>query len=205
MSFPSSFRRLLIGLLGWSCAACCTMGQDFESEPIAYSKSKPNNRVAQFDEELQSGRVTLSYDSRFGYLPALLKALDVPQSSQMLVFSKTSLQRHRITSRTPRALYFNDDVYIGFCHDGDVLEISAADDQLGTVFYTLDQDAETGPKLIRQGDNCLICHAASATKQVPGHLVRSVYCDASGLPLLASSTYRTDYTSPFEQRWAAGT
>ena len=75
-----------------------------------------------------------------GYLPALSKELNVPQSSQVLVFSKTSFQRERITPKTPRALYFNDDVYVGFCLRGDVLEVSAVDPKLGTAFYTLDQE-----------------------------------------------------------------
>jgi hypothetical protein len=119
----------------------------------------------------------------------------------MLVFSKTSLQRHRIAPHTPRAVYFNDDVYVGFCQNGDVLEVSAADPQLGAVFYTLDQRRTDRPHLTRHGDTCLICHGSSQTHGVPGHLVRSVYADAQGLPILASGTYRTDHTSPLRQRW----
>src|SRR5437763_16519993 len=90
---------------------------------------------------LKSGETKLPYDEQFGYLRSLLNALDVPTSSQTLVFSKTSFQRNRIAPKTPRALYFNDDVYVGYCQEGDVLEISAVDPQLGTVYYTLDQDA----------------------------------------------------------------
>ena len=47
-------------------------------------------------------------------LPAVLRALNVPASSQGLVFSRTSLQVDRIAPWTPRALYFNDDVTVGF-------------------------------------------------------------------------------------------
>lgn len=198
--------RMKLGLV-WGCWACCAAwsalaaGQDFESEPISYAKQPADNAVSRLFRQLEQGGNQLAYHPQFGYLPALLKALDVPISSQTLVYSKTSLQRHRIAPRTPRAIYFNDDVYIGYCHDGDVLEVSVADDRLGTVFYSLDQAEAAVPHLVRQTDNCLICHGSSATRQVPGHLVRSVYVDASGLPLLASSTYRTDYTSPFNQRW----
>jgi hypothetical protein len=118
-----------------------------------------------------------------------------------LVFSKTSLQRHRITPSAPRSLYFNDDTYVGFCQDGEVLEVSTTDNELGTVFYTLSQELEGTPQLARHTDNCLICHASSATKGVPGHLVRSVYSDASGYPILSAGTYRIDQTSPLSQRW----
>jgi hypothetical protein len=125
----------------------------------------------------------------------------VPESSQTLVFSKTSLQRQRISPSTPRALYFSDDTYVGFCQNGDLLEISTVDNELGAVFYTLDQNPETPPRLMRQTDNCLICHSSSSTKGVPGHVVRSVYSDASGFPVLSSGTYRTDQTSPLPERW----
>jgi hypothetical protein len=98
-------------------------------------------------------------------------------------------------------LYFTDDVYIGFCQEGEVLEISAVDPQLGAVFYTLDQDATLAPRFRRQTDNCLICHGSSQTKEIPGHVVRSVFADASGLPVLSSGTYRVDQTTPLKNRW----
>ncbi|HEX6987719.1 MAG TPA: hypothetical protein VF170_20230, partial [Planctomycetaceae bacterium] len=145
---------------------------------------------------------TLEYDEETGWLRSVLRELDVPESSQMLVYSKTSLQRSRIAPRTPRALYFADDVYVGFCKDGEVIEIAAVDPELGAVFYTLDQEERTAPALNRQTDNCLICHASSAhTGGVPGHVVRSVYSDAGGLPVLSAGSFRIDQTSPLEQRW----
>lgn len=174
---------------------------EFEREPINYSKTAPVNAVSKLQERLNREEATLEFDPHFGYLKALLKELGVPSSSQTLVFSKTSLQRNRITSRTPRSLYFNDETYIGFCQQGDVLEISAVDPQLGAVFYTLDQEPAEQPQFVRQTDNCLICHGSSQTRGVPGHLLRSVFADASGSPILSAGTYRIDQTSPFEQRW----
>src|SRR5581483_6886750 len=175
--------------------------QEFEQEPILYSQSTPDNRVSRLAERIKAGELQLAHDKQFGYLPSLLAALHVPVESQVLVFSKTSFQRNRIAPRTPRALYFNDDVYVGFCHEGDVLEISAVDAALGAVFYTVDQDTALSPKFRRQLDNCLICHGSSQTKEVPGHVVRSVFADASGLPILSSGTYRVDQTTPLEKRW----
>jgi hypothetical protein len=175
--------------------------QEFEREPIRYGQSEPDNRVSQLIDRLERGEARLDYEPHLGYLRSLLTELEAPVSSQMLVFSKTSLQRQRISPRTPRALYFSDDVYVGFCQQGDVIELSAVDPQLGAVFYTLDQQTSDAPRLMRQGDNCLICHASSQTKEVPGHLVRSVFADAAGMPLLASGTHRIDHTSPLKQRW----
>ena len=131
----------------------------------------------------------------------MLRELQVPVSSQMLVYSKTSLQRNRITPRTPRALYFSDDAYVGYCNSGDVLEFSAIDPQLGTVFYTLEQDADKKPRFTRQTDRCTLCHASSQTQGVVGHVVRSVFSDASGYPILSAGTYRVDHTTALEKRW----
>jgi hypothetical protein len=189
-------------VLGWVLVASVVWGADeFEEAPIAYSKSTPKNAVSALAERIEQGETKLQHDEQFGYLKTLLMELDVPTESQQLVFSKTSLQRQRIAPRTPRALYFNDDVYVGYCHEGEVLEVSVADPQLGTVFYSLDQQERAKPTLVRQSDNCLICHAGSQTQSVPGHIVRSVYADGAGQPILASGTYRIDHSSPFEQRW----
>ena len=69
----------------------------------------------------------------------MLDALKIPKSSQMLVFSQTSLQRRAINPRNPRAIYFNDDVYVGYIPHAPMMEISAVDPKLGGVFYSLDQ------------------------------------------------------------------
>lgn len=175
--------------------------QDFEHEPINYATATPSNPISRLQARLDDGTTQLKFEERGGYLKSVLEELQIPISSQTLVFSKTSLQRHRITPRTPRALYFNDDTYIGFCHNGDVLEVSVADPQLGAVFYTLDQEASVQPRLVRQVDNCLLCHGSNHTRGVPGHFIRSVYADGVGFPVLAMGTHRIDHTSPISQRW----
>ena len=174
---------------------------EFEREPILYSASTPENCISRLQQRLDHGELTLTYDGEKSYLPALLKALNVPVESQMLVFSKTSLQMRRISPRTPRALYFNDDVYVGFCQSGDVLEISAVDPQLGTVFYTLDTRENEKPRFERRTDNCLVCHSSSRTEGVPGHLVRSLYVDTGGQPMLSAGSRMVDHTTPIEHRW----
>jgi hypothetical protein len=185
-------------LVRWTAPAAA---DDFEQPPISYSQTTPNNPVSALQTRWDAGAEPPQHEPHFGYLREVLGGLGIPESSQGLVFSKTSLQRHRIAPRTPRALYFNDDVYVGFCQQGEVLEVSAADPQLGTVFYTLDQRQADRPRFVRQADNCLLCHASTQTQDVPGHLIRSVFVDAGGNPILSSGSYRTDHTSPFEERW----
>lgn len=175
--------------------------ESYERPPIAYSTAAPANRVARLQARLDAGELTLKHSEPRGYLDAVLKALDVPVDSQTLVFSKTSLQLVRITPRTPRAIYFNDDIYVGYCQNGDVLEVSAVDPALGAVFYTLDQDPEQPVRFERRVDNCLVCHSSSRTDGVPGHLVRSLYVDRTGTPILSAGSRTVDHTTPFDQRW----
>jgi hypothetical protein len=174
---------------------------DLDAEPINYAKARANNVIERLQARLESGESKVACDPKMGYLPSLLKALEVPESSQVLAFSKTSLQRHRISPATPRALYFNQDVYIGYCQQGDVLEVSAVDPQLGTVFYTVDQKARDKITFTRQTETCLLCHGSSANQGLPGHLVRSVYADSTGNPILRYGTHRIDQTSPLKERW----
>jgi hypothetical protein len=181
-------------------AAAVAAAEDFDRPPISYSSSAPDNVISQLQKRIDRGNVRLTFTDEHGYLPAVLRELKVPISSQMLVFSKTSLQRDRISPRTPRALYFNDEVYIGFCRLGEVMEVSVADPKLGTVFYTLTQEPATRPRFQRHTENCLSCHS-SRHQGIPAHMVRSVYPDRDGNPILSGGSFRIDQTSPVKQRW----
>lgn len=198
--------------LPWQIVGCCWLScwlsavplraqLDFEKAPINYGSQETHDPVAKLAEELAEGRATLEYSPEHGWLPSLLQRLKIDTSTQTLVFSKTSLQLHKISPRTPRALYFNDDVYIGWCQNGEVIEIAATDAQQGAMFYTLDQDPQQPPRIIRDRGQCLSCHATNRTQGVPGYLVRSVFPDNHGRPRTGSRTYVTDHSSPFEQRF----
>ena len=196
----SALRHIVSAFLSVASTAAVAV-DDFERPPISYSESTPENRISELARRIEAGAIQLAFDGDCGYLESLLAALDVPVESQSLVFSRTSLQRQRISPKRPRAVYFNDEVYVGFCQDGEVLEISVADPKLGTVFYTLDQKEAERPRFTRQTDNCLICHGSSRTGGVPGHVVRSVFADASGEPILSAGSTMVDSTTPFEKRW----
>jgi hypothetical protein len=172
----------------------------FDEEAIGYSKGPATNAVARLQERINQGDVGFTYDKQYGYLPSLLDALKIPRSSQMLVFSKTSFQRERISPHNPRALFFNDDVYIGFIPGAPMLEISVADPKLGGVFYTLDQDPAAKPRFVRN-DHCLECHASAKTMGVPGHLMRSFATDEDGVVDLNSGISLVNHRTPFAERW----
>lgn len=174
---------------------------DIDRPPIEYSTADTDNVVSQLQSRLTGKMLRLKHDNEHGYLKSLLEQLQIPESSQVLVFSKTSLQRSRITPKTPRAIYFNDDVTVGFCQRGDVLELAAADPNLGTVFYTLDQDPHKPVEFSRRTGNCLVCHASSRNQGFPGHIFRSVTTDRTGELILSRGTKRIDHTTPFADRW----
>lgn len=183
------------------CTSPALAQLDFESEPINYNTAPLNDPVQNLRKQIERGEVKLKHDDKHGYLKAVLEHLDVPVSSQMLVFSKTSFQLRRITAQRPRAVYFNDDVYVGWVQGGDVVEISSADPQHGAIFYTMSQEKSERPPIIRDRGQCIVCHASSRTSGVPGHLVRSVYASLSGQPFFGSGTFTTDHRSPFKKRW----
>lgn len=198
MRYLASLTMVCAGLL-----ACSELSWalDLDRPPINYSTAREDNPVAALSKRLHDGKVVLKKDEDHGYLASMLEQLDIPRSSQVLVFSRTSLQRARISPRTPRALYFNDDVMVGFCLGGNVLEVAAADPKLGTAFYTVDQKARGQAVITRETESCLLCHGSSSNQGLPGHLVRSVFPDRTGEPIYSRGTKRVDHTTPFADRW----
>lgn len=202
-SAPAAFRFALALSIFAVCFAVSAARAElpYEQEPIDYLKAPLHDPIARLQERLNRGETQLKYDDERGYLPAVLEQLEILKSSQMLVFSKTSFQRQKISPRKPRALYFNDETYIGYVQQGDVLEVSTVDPRQGAVFYTLEQQPGEKPTFHRQTHDCLQCHASSKTQEVPGHLVRSVYPDAGGHPVFSAGTFTTAHESPLRDRW----
>lgn len=202
---PPSFRffRLVLGAtwaLLFLLASDAGAQFDLNQPPIAYFKTAPADPVAKLGRRLQAGETKLRYEPETGYLKSLLAELAIPVSSQSLVFSKTSLQVKHISPRSPRAIYFNDDVYVGFVQGGD-LEISAVDPRLAANFYLLSQHETDRPRLARQTFDCLQCHSSALTRDVPGHMIRSVAAGPDGHVRSGAESFLTDHSSPLKERW----
>jgi hypothetical protein len=173
-----------------------------EHSGIEYSTTAPTDAVAALQQKIDAGTLKLEFDPEHGYLPAVLNALKVPVASQGLVFSKTSLQLDRIAPWTPRAIYFNDDVYVGWVQHGPIMEVATADPKLGAVFYTLDQHPADHPKFERQTQLCLVCHDSQPiTGGVPGFIMRSVYADRYGYAIPTARAVVTTDQTPLDRRW----
>ncbi len=195
----------LVGLLlGWAPLARAdfqgsTHLTPYEEDPINYSSSEAAGPVTALQKRLAKGQVKLKYDDEYGYLPAVLAELKVPLSSQLLVFSKTSLHREIISPTNARAIFFNDSVYIGWVRGAPYLEISSADPNLGAVFHLLDQNESPKPQLTRD-NSCTECHVGPKTMGAPGHLVRSFATDEKGNPEEVTGNARISHNTPYAER-----
>lgn len=172
----------------------------YDEDALGYAKTADTSAIARLQSRIETGQVSLRREPRFGYLLSILDELKVPAESQMLVFSKTSFQRERIGPSNPRALYFNEGVYVGYVPGSHILEFTAVDPKLGAVFYTFDQEDKAGPRFVRT-DNCTECHASARTMGVPGHLVRSFQTDDTGMVDLLTGVDPVNHRTPLSDRW----
>jgi hypothetical protein len=193
-----NFRVCLAGtvaLFAFVCLSVPLSGQragafmgSSDDPAIKYSTASPNNAVVDVNRRLQSGELTFTFDEGSGYLQSALAALDLPIDSQLLVFSRTSLQGKRIGEQNPRALFFNDRVAMGWVRGGDLLEVAATDVSQGIVFYSLAQrqDGTSGPPQFKREFICLGCNMTGNTLYVPGLLMfsttRAEPTQYSGIP-----------------------
>jgi hypothetical protein len=163
---------------------------------IAYSTAPVNNPVEQLNRRLQDGSAGLTFAGRSGYLQSAIEALRLPTDSQLLVFSKTSLQGRLVNPSSPRALFFNDRVVLAWVRDGELLEAAAHDETGSVVFYSLEQRPAARPMFKREF-RCLGCHMTGDTMGVPGLLMFSATADASDRPVMVTM----DHRSPLAERW----
>jgi hypothetical protein len=168
---------------------------DIDYPVVAYGARPRQNEVARLQERIDRGEVRLAFRPGRGYLDALLAALRIDPSSQVLVFSKTSLQHHVISRDTPRAIYFNDDTYVAWVQKADLLEIATMDAERGAVFYTLANRPDVPVKVQREMSRCLNCHDTFSLSG--GGIPRFLFLSSDGR---RTSIDTTDQT-PMRQRW----
>ena len=156
---------VLLGGGGWT-----GLGEvsDYELEPIQYSKAAAKDEVSSLRKQLVDHPAFYDSSSEREFLLRVLEVLNIPKESQVLVFSKTSLQVDRITPARPRALFFSDRYYLGWVQGGD-LELISEDPVIGPVFYPISYRRKPNfgaPEFTRSND-CLRCHASSRTEDAP--------------------------------------
>ena len=164
---------------------------------IAYSTASVSNVVDDLNRRLQDGSAALTFEGRAGYLQSVIDALRLPMDSQLLVFSKGSLQARQINPSNPRALFFNDRVALGWVRDAELIEVAAHDAKLGMVFYSLEQQPATRPVFKREF-RCLGCHVTGDTLGVPGLMMFSTRVDPADQHATVTIM---DQRIPLSARW----
>src|SRR5262245_49685319 len=208
-SFKILALSVLLGLTAFAAAADfdrlrTSVRYDQEYPVIGYSGPATHNRIWQLQQKMQSGEVKLTWEPGFGYLRSLLQALQIDTDSQVLVFSRTSLQVEHIDARTPRAVYFNDDTYVGYVQDTPLIEITSIDSQKGAVFYAFDNRKEgTVTHMEREGGRCLSCHDTFSMTGggVPRVMVMSAPVESAADARTYSAADETDDRTPLAERW----
>ncbi|HEY1120609.1 MAG TPA: hypothetical protein VGE67_03380 [Haloferula sp.] len=168
--------------------------------PIQYSSRKPDDSVARLLKKIAAHEVSFK-GTDAEILRAVLRELSVPVESQILVFSKTSMQGGLIDPRNPRALYFSDSIYVGWVPGG-LIEVASIDAELGPIYYSFDpQDARDDRRTFVRETSCLRCHGGDTGREIPSLIARSVAATESG-EIAAGQTFKlTDDATPFAQRW----
>lgn len=197
-------RLVATGLVGmaltWRTPASAQGQPDYERSPVNYSATEAKDPVALLLKRIAAGEVVLK-GSDNDILRTVLRELHVPIESQVLVFSRTSLQAGLIRPSRPRALYFSDSVYVGWI-PGALLEVAAIDPELGPVFYAFDpQDARDAKRTFVRESSCLRCHGGTFVRDIPGLFARSLFTQENGEPLLRHGSEIVDDETPFERRW----
>jgi hypothetical protein len=185
-------------------AALSGLGLLYWASPSQAQNAPASNIVEELQRRLDAGSASLPYaEDGHGYLAGLLKAFGIPTSSQLLVFSGSSLQFDRINQRKPRALYYQDDISLGSVQDGRLIEIIVTDKTSGVAFYTLETAKAAKPRFERRTGECIICHGF-VSRWAPGLMVANYDTGPGGklLNLDTRNLFRlTDHHTPFEIRY----
>lgn len=178
--------RLMVRLLAIVLLCALVLENARAEEPMGiedpahgYYTALPADRFTRFNAELVAGRKTLGTGDELTILRTLLKELEIPVSSQMLVYSVTSLQKNLISPRRPRALYFNDDTYVAYVPGGRV-EVISLDPALGSIFYISDRVMPGRTPVMRRSEECMNCHELHYLNNIPALVVESVVPGMTG-------------------------
>ena len=196
-SFLTTVASLFIGIGAVEAAPAWA---DLERPEHNYWERPLDDRFTRIIAELEAGKRTLDYRSELSFLRTLLSALEIPESSQVMSFSTTSLQLRLISPRNPRAIYFNEDIYIGYIPGGRI-EVVAMHPELGGVFHIFDIPRRGERVKVERATRCMNCHADEDTMDVPSLLVKSVIPGPNSGSLKAFRIGQSGHGIPFSERF----
>jgi hypothetical protein len=142
-----------------------------------FFKASPKDACSELLRRVGKKEVKLDTSSRQTLTKGLLDQLHVPVTSQLLVFSGTASQGAKVRSGNPRALYFNDEVYIGVVPEGFV-EMIGVDPEFGPVWYSIEKVVRGVAPEAQRDTSCFGCHGSSSG--VPSMFTRFVLPNEAG-------------------------
>jgi hypothetical protein len=185
---------------GWGTPARASEPLGIKNPLHGYDTQPPQDRFWRVKAALESGERTLDTSGELPLLRGLLRALEVPVSSQLLVTSATSLQKRLVSPRRPRAIYFNEDTYVGFVPGGQI-EVLSIDPELGGMFYLFDRLTPGKLPRMRRSEDCMTCHASRHMEEIPGLVIESVVPGLSGGGEKAFRRERSGHGIPYDLRF----
>jgi len=212
LSFAQTFlpRLFTQGRWAWAVLGILAMGinsalradqiTDFTAAPHNYWQRELHDPVTLALSKIQRGELAVDTSGGLPFLRSLLQALHVPIHSQLLVYSATSFQSGLIHPSNPRALYFNEDVYVGYVPGGRV-ELIGIDPEVGAVFYIFSPLSYGAVPAFERSTRCMNCHAGAETHHLPGLVAESVSASLSGGSLETYVHDETGHQIPLEQRF----
>jgi hypothetical protein len=195
-----TFAVTLILLLSPIITSAETTFPNFSEPPHNYWQQEPKDLFTKIKSDLGSGRLKFDTSSEKAFVTGILKALDIPVSSQLLVFSTTSLQLRLINYRNPRALYFNEEIYLGWVPNGKI-EVISIDPDIGGVFHIFNIPRTPEPPTIERSTRCMNCHAGHDVGRVPVLLAKSVVPGPNGGTLDSFRIGKTGHGIPLSERF----
>lgn len=194
--------RLVLGLLTLLTGfARAQFFNDFDQPPHDYWTAQMNDPMTRLLAEIERGEKVIKEQPGLPLVRRLLKGLEIPVESQVLVFSRTSLQRGLVSPGNPRAIFFNEETYLGWMPEGRI-EIASSDPERGSVFFFQRKLDDRQGKLFVRDRVCIQCHAGSATNFLPGLLARSVFPDGRGRSIKSVDSFeRVGHNVALSDRW----
>lgn len=176
---------------------------DFLVPPHDYNSIRGRDAMSRLIERASAGGYAFGEETGLPLLRRVLAELGIPESSQVLLFSKTSLQREYIDPENPRAIFFNENGYVSWMPDG-LIEVLMFDPDAGGLFFIEELPEERSDPRVAfvKSRGCTGCHSGSVTNFLPGPMARSGYVDAGGKRIGSIPGHiRMNHGVPLADRW----
>ena len=198
--FSGKAARIIAAMVGAILLLPASSGaaEPYLETPIRYWDRSPRDFTRDWERSDAGARLDSSTETAF--LDSVLQELEISPSSQVLVFSTTSFQVDLITPDLPRALFFNENHYVGWVPGGD-LEVATVGPKTGMNFYQVPVPARNEPLEFIRNQACLSCHGSNADTPFPRTLLFSVFANEEGAQVLRGKTHHVDHRTPIKKRW----